>query len=292
MLRDKKIPTIDEISSSLHRERLRHTKGRPLLRCLVFLAIRLTYVLMRLGVQARMVTILWLVLLFVAYGVMLLGTSWAFVIASLLTYFFLMLDWSDGEIGRFDKQFMTHEEDIRTFINGLYLDRLAHGVTSPLWGIALGIGLYRCTSDPYVLAAGLALASFWGLRQVAGRVTAHLEERFRETIKEAVEQGGFQEFRKTAIPKDSLIVRILDLLDWRLGGVLSANLIILVASLIDLGMLISNGDTTCAVLYGVFLIMGCASLPLTLHLLIHPVRKNLVLRGMVRRFAPSGDSTE
>lgn len=275
------VPSLAEIDSNLRRAGRHEPFAGFLHHVLLAIETRLTRLLMLLGVGSRAVTIIWVILLLAAYGIMLIGTAWGFVLGSLLVYLFLLLDWCDGEIGRFEKQFMTPEENQRTFINGLYLDRVAHGLTSPLWGIALGVGLYRCTGDQFTLIAAVTMAMFWGTRQTVGLTRSYLDERFLESVREAVAHGEFEEFRKEVAPRDGIIVRLLDYLEWRLGNVKTVNLLILVCGLLDLGLLIFGGISTCPALHFTFLALGCLAPVLSFHLLFSPIRRNLALQDMI-----------
>ena len=118
----------------------------------------ITNVICHSPINSRQLTISWLIIKLIAYGILLMGAPWAFITGSLLIFIAIILDGSDGEVGRYKARVMTPEQDISTFINGLYLDRVSHILSTPLWPLAIAWGLYEIVGNPFVfIAAGCVM---------------------------------------------------------------------------------------------------------------------------------------
>ena len=138
--------------------------------------------LLRTGIDSRAVTFSWFVVALAAYAVTTIGTPWAFASGAVLVYLKIALDIADGELGRYQKRFMTEAEDVASYMKGIYLDRVQHAIESPLWGVALGIGGYRLTGEMWCIVAGIVIAlarSFWRFERL---VTTNLAATFAQRI--------------------------------------------------------------------------------------------------------------
>lgn len=185
------VPTREQQRSQLRKPRYADAGTAPLLlRPILAIEDLLRSILIRLGVPSRLVTFAWFVTAIAAYGFTAFGTPLTVVIGALLVYLKIALDLVDGELGRYQKQFMTPEQDLRTHMQGVYLDRIQHLVESPLWGLALGVGAFRQTEIAWLLLAGVALSIHRGFSRFDKLLKRQLFEMFRERIEGTPDDRG------------------------------------------------------------------------------------------------------
>lgn len=187
-------PTLHEQRLQLQKQRcLDHSTGTlrlPLhLRPLLAMQAWVTYVLLRTGINSRVVTLAWFLVALVAYAIIALGAPWSFVAGAGLVYVKIMLDLTDGELGRYQKRFMSPEQDLATHMQGIYLDRVCHIVENPLWGLALGCGAYQLTGNLWMVLCGVSVAVFRTFARFDGLLQEHIVLQFRERIAAAAHDG-------------------------------------------------------------------------------------------------------
>jgi len=183
---------LKESIQSVRKEIYRKEKlvGFSVVRALLPFQTIVTKILLRSPINSRQVTLLWFVIMFLAYGIILMGVIWAFVVGTLLMFFAIILDGTDGEVGRYKGMQMTPEEDISTFINGIYLDRISHVITTPFWVLSIGIGLYRITDDPLIFIGTLGLLMFKLVRRFEPFLKLYINDRFQSRLQEVLANGG------------------------------------------------------------------------------------------------------
>lgn len=180
-----------ELLTELRKARYRDARQAPLiLRPLLALEVWITYALLRTGVAARCVTFLWFACGLTGYVFLAWGRPWSFVVGALLVHLKIILDLSDGQIGRYRKRFMSDVEDITTHMQGIYLDRVQHAIESPLWGIALGWGAYRLTGNAWMVLCGASIAAMRTFvrfdRLLKSIITLRFQDRVAELSKSSV----------------------------------------------------------------------------------------------------------
>lgn len=193
-----------------------------------------SYVLIRLGLNSIQVTVLWLLVAFAGYAVTAIGTPIAIIGGVLLLYIKTILDGADGEVARFHKQFITPQEDMESFINGVYLDKVFHIIEKPFWGLSLGLGMYFISGDVIVLIAGLLLGLFHTFTRHNGVVQSELAYKFQEPIQRLQAQDEFELPPVDPAQKDSILVRILDKLTFYIRNGKIFNMAVLFTALVDL----------------------------------------------------------
>lgn len=177
-----------------------------------------SYALIRIGLNSTQVAVLWLISAYVAYLLMAVGKPWAYMAGSILILVKTILDGCDGEIARFEKQFISESDDFRSFINGIYLDKVFHIIEKPLWGVSIAYGIYRTTGYGWILIPGIFISlhhAFWrvnaSLKQDLPREFLGRYKNLKNTLKDRSSLGPNKE--------DSILVRMLDKLDlWLRNG--------------------------------------------------------------------------
>ena len=251
-----KYPTISEISRKLrHKKRVQPSR---LKRPFIWLHIRLTWLLLRLGVNARQCTGLWLALSVTSFMVLLLGTQWAFVVGTLLFMLSAMLDSADGEIARFHKPFMSPEEDLRTHMNGICMDRTAHAINTVLWPLAIAFGLYRCTDNAIALVAGVSLLVFQNVYRTGHATVGYVRETFHDRVRLTFPIDTHTQVRDGRIKAKGILARTCLRLVWWLGSSWHFSVFLLVFSVIDT-VLYTLGYQGCPVAFAGLLFCGAVA---------------------------------
>ena len=200
------LTTISEQRLQLRKRRYRDPCTTPLhIRPLLAVEDVIRYVLIRSGVSSRLVTFSWFIVGLTAHLATAYGALWSFALGAILVYLKIILDITDGEIGRYQKRFMDERQDVVSHMKGIYLDRIQHAIESPLWGVALGVGAYRLTGNKWMLLCGLLIAIFRLFWRFENILRQHINDMFKErlnveTLKEPQQQlvGTAQEaVRKT-----------------------------------------------------------------------------------------------
>ena len=233
-------------------------------------------------VNSRQVTIAWLIIKLIAYGFLLIGAPWAFVTGAFLIFVAIALDGSDGEIGRYKARAMTPEEDVSTFINGLYLDRISHIISTPLWPLAIAWGLYTITGDPLVIIASGGVMALQLMRRLEPFLNLYIESRFKSRVKKMVENGGFSDLRSMTDQTESILSRLIATANlWIKNGKLF-NFAMLILGLVD-GILLGFTNTSESfALYWGFLICGMMSVIVIVFSMFRTVRNQNILKGLCK----------
>ena len=214
-------------------------------------------VLLRIGVPSRVVTFAWFLVGLAGSATTALGQPWSFVFGALLVYLKLVLDIADGELARYQKRFMDEQTDIRTHMQGIYLDRMQHAIDSPLWGLALGVGAWRMTGDVRLIGCGVALAFFRSWVRFDGLLRKHIAETFALRIA-ALEESGC-ELAPAGRGNPSWLGRVADTLALWVRNGKRLNLLVLAAGLADWLLVWSSGH----VFFVPVLVAGAAGIGLT-----------------------------
>lgn len=228
-----KLPTVREL------RRLVKKRERPRFTAMWFLEpiqVYFSYVLIRLGLSSIHVTVLWLLVALAGYAVTAIGTPLAFIGGALLLYLKTILDGSDGEVARYRKQFVSQEEDLESFIHGVYLDKVFHIIEKPLWGLSLAFGLYRMTGEPWIFAAGVSLAVFHGFCRHNATLQQDIPRQFAEKAAAVFNSSQSTQAPAGAAKKDPIPVRAMDKLLLYMRNGKWFNLLVLLGASFDLVM--------------------------------------------------------
>jgi energy-converting hydrogenase Eha subunit C len=209
-----------------------------------------SYILIRLGLNSIQVTVLWFVVALAGYAVNCIGTPLAFIGGALLLYLKTILDGCDGEVARFQKQFVSEEQDLTTFINGIYLDKVFHIIEKPLWGLSLAFGLYISSGEPWIFAAGLSVALFHVFCRHNSAVQNDIPRRFATKVQAAAGHGQFADLalNSTVAEQDSLPVRIFDKVNFWMRNGKRLNLLVIACSVVDLALSAAAYQAVCLML--------------------------------------------
>jgi phosphatidylglycerophosphate synthase len=123
-----------------------------------------TWVLVNLGVSANQTTFLFFMVAVASAGFFAIGEPWTAVVAAILYWLQVVLDFSDGDIARFHQRFAP---------NGEYWDHLVHMFAEPLVVAGVVLGEVRHGAPTSVIAAGLLLVVA-GAFNIALTDVAHL----------------------------------------------------------------------------------------------------------------------
>ena len=285
---EKHVPSPKEIAVTARKSRLLGDNIPWMWRLFLPVQTRATRLLLRAGINSRQCTVLWLLTSLAGFGLTAVGLPWTFLLGAILVYLQQVLDGTDGEMGRYNKTFMTDEEDVRTHINGLYLDRVAHAINSSLWGLALACGLYRSTGAIVVVPAGIGMVVFHVVNRVDSAVTALLVKQFEGRVERVLKNGGFTGIDDRSAKSETLVVRLVEKIAlWAVHG-RRVNLWVLACSMVDIAFWLVAGDSTCPTLATVFVCLGTACPVLTMFKMWQSVRADVILRKVIR----ASDSTE
>jgi hypothetical protein len=117
------------------------------------LSIRLTWLLLHTGLSANQVTVL-AVLIGVAGALLLAWSSfWPLVVALVLLQLSFVLDYSDGEIARYQAR----RSDATTDAGGAYLDWIGHYYVPATMVAALAYGAFEVSGRDWLLLAALVI---------------------------------------------------------------------------------------------------------------------------------------
>lgn len=267
-----KFPTVAEL------RRLVKKRERARFSAMWFLEpiqVYFSYALIRLGLNSIGVTVLWLFVAFAGYAAIAVGTPAAMICGALLLYLKTILDGADGEVARFQKQFISPREDLESFIHGVYLDKVFHIIEKPLWGLSLGFGLYRQTGDWWIFAAGLCLSIFHGFCRHNGVVRSELPYKFQKAVKNLLQSGESEFGVEQGETKDSIPVRVLDKLVLWIRNGKRLNAMFLISATFDLFTLTMIGPRGAT--YGLMCIVGVLCPILATHMIVRTLRTNQLL---------------
>lgn len=260
----KKTVSMDEAIREVRKENLKDLSGLSVMRLLVPIQHQLTRLLLWLPINARQVTVLWFVTALISFTISAIGSPWAFAVAALVYCLVILLDLSDGEVGRFRARWMTPEENLRTHVNGMYLDRLFHVIATPLWPLAIAVGLYRMSGRPEILFAGISLLAYHCARRSRSVLEVYLTAEFRAPVNKLVSHGQLSFSEPPPAQKRGFVRRCMDKLDFWLRNGKRFNTMVLLCAAIDCGLLVAYGPSMCWTLFGGFAIWGTLALLLLL----------------------------
>jgi hypothetical protein len=148
------------------------------------------------------------------------------------------LDGSDGEIARYNRRFMSDEEDAIAFMHGVYLDKVFHAIEKPFWGMSIALGVYRATSEWYVFLAGFSLCVFHGFCRQEVAAQSLTVAKLRGVIQRVRNAGGFTEMGLEAAASrlSPLHTRVVEKVAFWMRNGKRFNLLILLAGLLDCGL--------------------------------------------------------
>lgn len=177
--------------ATLRKERYRNVRSlSPGFRALMIVVNALRSLLLAMKIDSRVVTASWFVCALFAHTVTGFGYAWSFAAGGLLLYLKIALDIVDGEVGRCEKARMTESEDAVAHMKGIFLDRVQHAIESPLWGVALGIGSYRYTENPWMLVCGGLVAAFRSFARFEPLIIEHLRNEFAHRLTDVHKWSG------------------------------------------------------------------------------------------------------
>ncbi len=123
------------------------------------LQVYITFVLLKLKLNRIQVSLLWFFVGILSGVFFLFGTPQMGLIAIFLHYLHTLLDGCDGQVARYEKQFISEEKDIQLWAKGLYLDYVQHIIVDTIKYFSICIGLYMTTKIYWLLICGLILVS-------------------------------------------------------------------------------------------------------------------------------------
>ncbi len=174
--------------SEIRKPEYRDVRGISIMRILHPLQDLCTRVLIRTPINSRQLTVVWVLLSLASYGISAVGRPETFVLGAAVLYVAIVLDLCDGEVGRYRARSMSREEDFRTFVRGMYLDRSSHMALTPVWPLAVAWGLYVMTDQSVVFLAGLALGAYHTVCRARPQIHAYMREFFRPRIAQLDDQ--------------------------------------------------------------------------------------------------------
>lgn len=144
-----------------------------------------TWLAVRLGLSAHLVTLLALGTSLVSAFTIGWGTPTSFIVGVVLAFLAFWLDHVDGQVARWRRT---------ASLDGVYLDYLMHHSIALTQGFALGYGLTNRTDDPRWTLAGFSIACGWALLSLQNdcRYKAFFQElkRSRRTYRVVGGSGG------------------------------------------------------------------------------------------------------
>ena len=202
-----------------------------------------SYVLIRLGLNSLQVTVLWFCVAFVGYAVTAIGHPLAFLGGALILYLKTILDGCDGEVARYRKQFVSEEEDLTTFIHGVYLDKVFHIIEKPFWGLSLAFGLFQMTGDVRIFAAGISYSVFLAFCRHNATLQKDIPHQFAKRIQSLYEVQGLEPPNSDEQSRESLFVRVADKIEFWMRNGKKFNLLVILAAIVDTVSLAAGGPT-------------------------------------------------
>lgn len=141
--------TIKELRNKVQGERVRNNPwyGRLVMRKI---SIYITWLLLHTFITANQVTLVMIIIGWIACIFFIVGTPLFFLFGALTLQVWWLLDHVDGEIAVYKGEYC---------ITGIYFDVIAHYLAHPLVMLSLGVGIFHNTNNFTYLAAG-GLASF------------------------------------------------------------------------------------------------------------------------------------
>ena len=112
------------------------------------ISIYITWILLHTNISANQVSILMIIVGWIACMFFAVGTILFFIFGAFTLQVFWLLDNADGEIAVYKKE---------TSLTGIYLDVISHYLVHPLVMLCIGVGMYRSTYNfIYIYIGGIA----------------------------------------------------------------------------------------------------------------------------------------
>lgn len=253
--------TFEELIPLIRQKRLQTPQRLSrIVRTLVRFHDPLSRLLVRTNITAIQLTVFWSLISLLSFACSAWGAPWGFFLGAILLYAAIIVDLCDGEIGRYRALAMSQEEDLKDHINGIYLDRVFHFVSSQLWPLAIGLGLYRMHDDPYVLLASVPILLTINVHRLKPYLIIYMERTLAPKIQQVLDSGGLDYIDDRGHLNDWLIVRA----GWWIGALIRngkrSNFVILCASAVDCLLWILIGPHAAQIVHGLFLGAGAAAL--------------------------------
>ena len=259
---------IDQLIAQVRKPEHLSASGWSMMRFLHPFQDRLTRVLIGSKVASWQLTVTWFLLSLISYGVSAVGLPETFLAGAVILFAAIVIDLCDGEIGRVRAQHMSEEEDLRSFIKGMFLDRMCHTICTPVWPMTVAWGLYTLHQHSAVLLAGIALASYHTACRGLAHLDAYLVVYFRERVRSS---GGGNLLGDEATNRNGssgLWARVGRKIEFWIRNGKRFNFMILVASTADVVIAMTLGMEYAWVLWAGFAIYGTISVVLLTLLLV------------------------
>ena len=256
--------TFDELIPLIRQKRLQTPQRLSrIVRTLVRFHDPLSRWLVTTRVSAIQLTVAWFLFSLASFAASAYGAPWGFVLGSLLLYGAIIIDLCDGEVGRYRSLSMTAEEDLRDHINGMYLDRVFHFVSSQLWPLAIGLGLYRMHGSYAALAASIPILLTINVHRLKPYLMAYMRD---------VDDRGHI--------NDWLIVRA----GWWIGALIRngkrSNYVVLLAGIADCVLWFAIGPHAAQAVHILFVAAGAAALVIEASTLLGFIHMNTAVLGV------------
>ena len=258
---------LKEILPSIRKEGLRNLPRLSPVRILIPLQNLLLWIFLKLGINSRQLTLIWVVASLSAYALSAVGTPVYFVTGALLLFFAITVDLCDGEVGRFQARTMTPEEDLRTHIQGMFFDRMAHTVLTPIWPWAIAFGLYRMHEQAYVFIAAVVMVMYHSACRGLPHLRAYLRELFLARAKNLLTDNKISPPAEKRPKPTGILAKLAKTIEIWVRNGKYYNFMLLVCALIDLGLMSFTESTTPRVLLYGFVANAAIAVLLLLHML-------------------------
>lgn len=139
--------TIKELRKKIQGERVKNNPwyGRLVMRKI---SICITWLLLHTSITANQVTLVMIIIGWIACIFFIVGTPLFFLLGALTLQIWWLLDHVDGEIATYKGEYC---------ITGIYFDVISHYLAHPLIMLSIGVGIFHSTNNfTYLVAGGLA----------------------------------------------------------------------------------------------------------------------------------------
>lgn len=274
---------LDEIIAEVRKPEHQNVQGWSVMRLLYPFHDLLTRVLIRSSISSRQLTVAWFLLSLVSFGVSAIGMPETFLAGAVILFVAIVLDLCDGEIGRARAKHMSAKEDLRSFIKGMFLDRMCHTICTPLWPIAVAWGLYRLhdhwQAQVAVMVAGLAVAAYQTACRALPHLGAYLAIYFRDRV---IATEALRDVKLTDRDRgQSVSARAAQRIEMWIRNGKRFNFMILVASAADVVLAVWMGTQFSWVLWVSFVLHGAASIVLLIAMFLPRIHGSLLVEQTI-----------
>jgi len=263
---------MDELIAQVRKPEHQNASGWSVIRLLHPFQDRLTRMLIGSRVASWQLTVAWFLLSLVSYGVSAVGLPETFLAGAIILFIAIVVDLCDGEIGRARGRQMSDEDDLRSFIKGMFLDRMCHTICTPLWPMAVAWGLYVLHQEAFVLLAGLSLAAYHTACRGLPHLEAYLAVYFRDRVLRSSCDSPVDAGSLAAEQSSSVLDRLGCKIELWVRNGKRFNFMILSASFADVVIAQALGTDYCWVLWSGFVAYGIASFVLLMVMLVSRAR--------------------